>query len=647
MPYYIGYTTHLENWLANNGWTRHVDFQCLQRGDICFAGTYHTFLFMGWEDKSKGIAYVMGNESFSEPYYRNRNLNGQSPVTYGNNSYYQATCFWTYGQGYTGSVTGKNPVHTGGYNAIGTATATSSLNIQAGPNTWSNVIGNIPNGVTVPVISTNGEWYKVYYNGVTGWIDGNYTNGLDESLGGGAAPTNMPVGDNLTVTSPVGLWLTNGPSAGSGNIVLLPNGTPVKALAFQNGWYKVNYEGTIGWLDAQYTSSNGKDILPKSSSQPQSQQQPQSKKTFTQHAVNGTVTVECGGLWINEKPFANDGNIIVVPHGTKLQATAESNNGWYKVTYKGQTGWIGGSPYSSFKQAPVKQAPASGNQVSQKVIGKVEVTADGLCMNEHPAPNDGVIEVLHRGTIVNLLGTSSNGWYHVSYNGKEGWIGGSPYSQVVGQQQATNNQETATVQSPVGLWLNGSPNTSNPIEVMPHNATMKVLGRQGNWTKVDYNGQIGWAYTQYLNILNSSSSSSSNNSSSNTSSPIGTGTISANGGLWLNGNPDLNNPNGIEVIPNGSQVTIYKVDGNWDYVEYNGQYGWAYNEYINTNNSQETATVQSPVGLWLNGSPNTSNPIEVMPYNATMKVLGQQGNWTKVDYNGQIGWAYTQYLNIN
>lgn len=65
VPYYIGYTTHLENWLANNGWTRHTNFQFIQRGDICFAGTYHTFLFMGWEDKAKGIAYVMGNESFT------------------------------------------------------------------------------------------------------------------------------------------------------------------------------------------------------------------------------------------------------------------------------------------------------------------------------------------------------------------------------------------------------------------------------------------------------------------------------------------------------------------------------------------------------------------------------------------------------
>lgn len=89
VPYYIGYTTDLENWLANNGWTKHTNFQCLQRGDIVFAGTYHTFLFMGWEDKAKGIAYVMGNESFTQPYYRNRNLNGQSPVTYGNNC---ATC---------------------------------------------------------------------------------------------------------------------------------------------------------------------------------------------------------------------------------------------------------------------------------------------------------------------------------------------------------------------------------------------------------------------------------------------------------------------------------------------------------------------------------------------------------------------------
>ncbi|MGL5647926.1 MAG: SH3 domain-containing protein [Clostridium sp.] len=30
-----------------------------------------------------------------------------------------------------------------------------------------------------------------------------------------------------------------------------------------------------------------------------------------------------------------------------------------------------------------------------------------------------------------------------------------------------------------------------------------------------------------------------------------------------------------------------------------------------------------------------------------MEVLGQQGNWTEVNYNGTTGWAYTEFLNIN
>ncbi len=488
VPYYIGYTTKLENWLANNGWERHTDFQCLQRGDIVFAGVYHTFLFMGWEDEAKGIAFVMGNESFSEPYYRNRNLSGQSPITYGDNSYYQATCFWTYGQGYTGVVKGKNPVHQGGYNAIGTATAIATLNIQAGPNTWSNIIGNIPNGVTVPVISTNGAWYKVYYNGVTGWIDGNYTNGLDESLGKGSSITNMPVGDNLTVTSPVGLWLTNGPSVTSGNIVLLPNGTPVKALAFQNGWYKVNYEGTIGWLDSQYTSANGKNILSNIST-PKHQIQ-----TFTQHKVNGTVTVDCDGLWLNKEPFVNDGNLIIVPQGTKLKATAESNNGWYKVTYKGITGWIGGTPYSTFtKTIQMQNNNLCGYITIQSPIGLYLNTSPTSYIPINCIPNNVVVPVL----------AENDGWYKVNYNGQIGWVDGQFTSGINNTSQSIKSNipfQVLQIDSPSGLHMR-STIWGDILETIPYDTTLRVLAENDGWYKVNYNGQIGWVDGSYVNVI--------------------------------------------------------------------------------------------------------------------------------------------------
>ncbi|MGL4453692.1 MAG: SH3 domain-containing protein [Sarcina sp.] len=603
VPDYIGYTTHLENWLANNGWTRHTNFATIQRGDLVFASYYHTFLFMGWENKAKGIAYVMGNESFNEPYFRNRNLNGQSPINYGNNnSYYQATCYWTYGQGYTGQSNSPNPVQANGYNAIGTALTTANVNLRASDGTWSSILGQVPNGTTLAVMQQSGNWFEVYYDGQTGWVDANYTDGLDESMGSGATST-MPVGDNLTVTSPIGLWLTTTPTGS--NIVCLPDATPVKAIGWDNGYYKVNYEGTIGWLDAEYTSANGSDILPASdnvssnvvpqpnnnnnnNSQPATTNN-NSNSSFTEKSVNGTVTVNCDGLWLNSNPFPNDGNQIVVPQGTNLTATAESNNGWFKVTYNGITGWVGGSPYSSFTAATPAPAPTkttNNNSNSSSVNGTVTVNCTAIWINSSPEANVGNLITVPHGTELTTTAKSANGWYQVSYNGVTGWIGGAPYTSFTSsskQGSATNsqNQPTATTTSST------------------------------------------------------------------------TGTIDANGGLWLNGNPNLSNPNGIEVIPNGATVQIEQVNGAWDLVDYDGTTGWSYNEYINTNSSNsqqgQTATVTDGPGLWLNGNPSLLNPngIEVMPQGATMEVLGQQGNWTEVNYNGTTGWAYTEFLNIN
>lgn len=601
VPDYIGYTTHLENWLSNNGWTRHTNFATIQRGDICFASYYHTFLFMGWENKEKGVAYVMGNESYSEPYFRNRNLNGQSPVTYGdNNSYYQATCYWTYGQGYTGVSSAPNPVQGNGYNEIGTATTKATVNLRASDGTWSSILGQVPSGTTLAVMAQNGEWFEVYYDGQSGWVSANYTNGLDESMGSGAT-ANMPQGDNLTVTANDGLWLTATPNGS--NIVCLPNGTPVKAIGWKNGYYKVNYEGTIGWLNAQYTSANGSDILPASATISSNSNTPSSNSnsntnsnsnsssntgsSFTQKSVNGTVTIDCDGLWLNSNPFPNDGNQVVVPQGAKVQATAESSNGWYKVTYKGVTGWVGGSPYSSFTSTT-----------------SAHVDTPTTVINSKPA----------------------------------------------------SSTTTGTIDANGGLWLNTNPNLSNPqgIEVIPNGASVKILKVQGAWSLVNYNGTTGWSYNQYINTNSATKVTPKPAAAPKpvSKSKTTTGTINANGGLWLNGNPNLSNPEGIEVIPNGATVQILEVQGDWDLVSYNGTTGWSYKQYINTNAPTvitQTATVADSDGLWLNANPNLNNPqsIEVMPQGATMQVLGQQGNWTEVNYNGTTGWAYTQYLNIN
>lgn len=67
-------------------------------------------------------------------------------------------------------------------------TAEPSLRIRSGPDTTYDKLGNIYYGTTVKVTEISGEWGKVSYNGISGWIYLEYT----EYQGSGTTPTPTP-----------------------------------------------------------------------------------------------------------------------------------------------------------------------------------------------------------------------------------------------------------------------------------------------------------------------------------------------------------------------------------------------------------------------------------------------------------------------
>lgn len=50
------------------------------------------------------------------------------------------------------------------------------LNIRNGPNLSAPVIGMAPNGATVNIIEQVGDWYRINYNGIDGYVSGQYIN---------------------------------------------------------------------------------------------------------------------------------------------------------------------------------------------------------------------------------------------------------------------------------------------------------------------------------------------------------------------------------------------------------------------------------------------------------------------------------------
>lgn len=50
------------------------------------------------------------------------------------------------------------------------------LNIRNGPATTAPIIGMAPNGATVNIIEQVGDWYRINYNGIDGYVSGQYIN---------------------------------------------------------------------------------------------------------------------------------------------------------------------------------------------------------------------------------------------------------------------------------------------------------------------------------------------------------------------------------------------------------------------------------------------------------------------------------------
>lgn len=97
--------------------------------------------------------------------------------------------------------------------------------------------------------------------------------------------------------------------------------------------------------------------------------------------------------------------LTTVPKGTILNLT-DYSNGWYKVTYNGQTGWISEITLGA---VPANQYVAV-NGVYQ------------LNIRMTPSSTAQIVGLLVQGQYAQKLSqTSDGGWYKVSINGIQGW----------------------------------------------------------------------------------------------------------------------------------------------------------------------------------------------------------------------------------
>ena len=136
---------------------------------------------------------------------------------------------------------------------VGTVTSDTGLNLRSEASTDAAVLATLDHGTQVDVLSTSddGTWHKVTYNGMTGYMSGDYLQVTEEQLYG------------QVMDGP--LNIRSGPGTEYGTVGSLSTGAIVEIeelVGGYGGWYKIEQgyvsSDYVAQVDASVAASSGK-----------------------------------------------------------------------------------------------------------------------------------------------------------------------------------------------------------------------------------------------------------------------------------------------------------------------------------------------------------------------------------------------------
>ncbi|MGM9629415.1 SH3 domain-containing protein [Butyricicoccus sp.] len=176
----------------------------------------------------------------------------------------------------------------------------SSLRVRSGPGTTYNTIGYMKKGSEAVVVKTSGIWYKIEYKGKYGYISSQYTKDVTKTV-------------EITASS---LHVRSGPGKEYKSIGTLRKGKTATVIAETADWYRIEYKDSYGYISKKYAR----------------------EVTSEKPSAGKTVTITTD-LYVRSGPGKEYKAIGILKKGKTVEVF-EKKNGWYRIKYNGNTGYI-------------------------------------------------------------------------------------------------------------------------------------------------------------------------------------------------------------------------------------------------------------------------------------------------------------------
>ena len=220
-------------------------------------------------------------------------------------------------------------------------------------------------------------------------------------------------------------------------------------------------------------------------------------------ALADSGVINASSLRVRKTASISSSTITSLPRNTKIETLGKENN-FYKINYKGKTGYV----HSSF----VTIAKSSTTPVVSTSVGKSgTITTQHLNVRSGAGTNHSVTSVITMGTKVTMY-EKTNGFYRISYSGKTGYIS-ELYVKVTGQNStnvivtttpaATSTEKSTGIGNITASSLNvrkAASAGSNVLGVLKTNQKVNLYGSQNGFYKIKYNGQWAYISTAYVSM---------------------------------------------------------------------------------------------------------------------------------------------------
>jgi len=194
-----------------------------------------------------------------------------------------------------------------------------------------------------------------------------------------------------------------------------------------------------------------------------------------------------------------------VDKGDIINVTDASENGWYKVDYEDEDGWI----YSDWVKPSIdseffdRNFELSRNQID-KIIHNTVVARYDFKIRSSANIQSTPIDKVEKGDTMKVTEALDTGWYRVVYKGTCGWIFNSWVKTSIYSESSEKSSPKRSISDTAVARYDFKIRSSNTIKSSPIKDVKKgdiliITNTSDNgWYKVEYEDFYGWIYSDWV-----------------------------------------------------------------------------------------------------------------------------------------------------